>query len=602
MLPVGVLSILTWIVYAQTLGHEFLTNWDDQLYVINNPAIRGMTLANLKAAFSRFYAGNYAPVQIISYMIDYTFWGMNATGYFLSNILLHLCNGVLLYAVLIRASWKRLPAVLATAIFLLHPVQVETVAWISQRKNLLAMFFFLLAFHFYLSYREDRRNLWYYGASLGAFVFALFAKSVAVILPPALLLTDLAFGSERRNRLQLVDKIPYVVAAALAAIITLKSQGEMFTGGMKHSYYGGSPLATFFTMVPVFLRYIRMILWPAHLSAFYEPPIKTFPDTEVVVAGLFLALVLAGTAWLCRHNRQLCLWAGVFVLGLIPVSQVVPLITLMNDRYLYFPLLGAAPGFVFAAGIAIQGLPAGLRTLCATVAILTLTMLPLLSWQRAAVWRNSLTLWSDAARKVPGSELVSFTLGATYHSLGQLDDALSCYKHALSLGPPSRDVLHNISMLYMSRWDFAHAREYVNLLVEKYPDYPGGYNLLGEYRYKTGNLAGAAEAYGTALHLNPGDGDAHRSLGAIRLMMNDPGAAREQYLQALAAGADNADMRYDLATIELQAGRPAEALLQLEAALKLGYNNRHELATGTKLAPLRTMPEFRQLLERYPGP
>src|SRR6266702_2626618 len=154
IIPLLALLAATFAVYWQTLGHEFLLTWDDQKYVTANEAVRGFTLAHLQTAFTTFYIGNYAPLQIISYMADYTLWGLRATGFIFTNILLHALNGLLYYFLVFRLGGRRLWAFLASFIFLLHPVQVESVAWIAQRKNVLAMLFFLISFLLYTAYRR----------------------------------------------------------------------------------------------------------------------------------------------------------------------------------------------------------------------------------------------------------------------------------------------------------------------------------------------------------------------------------------------------------------------------------------------------------------
>jgi hypothetical protein len=151
--PAAILVAVTVAVYIRILGHDFQLFWDDEKYVIANAAVKGFSLEHLRSAFTTNYMGNYAPLHIISYMLDYSLWGMKASGFFLTNIVLHVLNGMLFYALLIRFGFSRLQASFSTFVFLLHPVQVESVAWISERKNLLAMFFFLSGFIAYLSYR-----------------------------------------------------------------------------------------------------------------------------------------------------------------------------------------------------------------------------------------------------------------------------------------------------------------------------------------------------------------------------------------------------------------------------------------------------------------
>lgn len=154
VLPLLLLLALAVITYREIPSHSILINWDDQVYVTGNSAIRGFSLENLQTAFTTYYVGNYAPVQIVSYMLDYTLWGNSPSGYLWANIIYHSICGVLLYFLLLRMGAWKWGAALGTALFLVHPVQVESVAWLSQRKNLLAMLFYLLSFHGYLSYRE----------------------------------------------------------------------------------------------------------------------------------------------------------------------------------------------------------------------------------------------------------------------------------------------------------------------------------------------------------------------------------------------------------------------------------------------------------------
>src|SRR6266702_3945087 len=251
IIPLLALLAATFAVYLQTLGHEFLLTWDDQKYVTQNEAVRGFTPAHLRTAFTTFYIGNYAPLQIVSYMADYTLWGLRASGFIFSNILLHALNGLLYYLLLFRLGGRRLWAFLAAFIFLLHPVQVESAAWIAQRKNVLAMVFFLISFLLYTAYRQPRSEdrgprsgKLYYTGSVAAFLCALLTKSVAVVLPPILLLYDYCLLPKERRRGWLADKTPYVLAEGVVAFLAWTSQ-QAGLGGGRRGYFGGGPFGTF---------------------------------------------------------------------------------------------------------------------------------------------------------------------------------------------------------------------------------------------------------------------------------------------------------------------------------------------------------------------
>jgi hypothetical protein len=400
MLPILILATATCCVYAVTRGHEFIPNWDDYPYVLENWVIRGFGYANFKAAFTGYFVGNYAPVQIISYMVDYLLWGLKPAGYLVTNILCHILNGVLLYLLLLRLRLEPFPAGIAAAIFLLHPVQVETVAWISQRKNLLAMLFFLVALWQYISWREQEgRRFGHYLLSLLALALALLSKSVAVIFPLVILLYDLCFGDGESRRLTLRDKLPYLAVAALVAFLALISQSQE-QGGGRRGFPGGSPVTTLFTMLPVLAAYLGDCLYPHNLSPYYMTLVRKTPDMAVLLAALLVIVLIALGVLLFRRNRRLFFYYAVFFAGLIPVSQIVPLIPLKHDRYLYFPMLGFAglvAELLTASRIRWPGL---YRPLLVVVTLLVL-VLPVLSRRQAEIWQNDLTLWGYAVRVNP---------------------------------------------------------------------------------------------------------------------------------------------------------------------------------------------------------
>ena len=209
-----ILSGVTFALYWQALGHNFLIFWDDNGYVTSNLTIQRVTWENIKTAFTSLYMGNYAPVQILSYMFDYSIWGMRPAGFIFTNILIHTANGILFYYLLTRLSWQRLAACAAALIFLIHPVQVESVVWVSERKNVLSMLFFLLSLIWYIIYREKsgKQQGLLYVSSMIAFILALLTKSVAVVLPLVLIALDFCIAPKRdRKNLKnlLIDTIPF---------------------------------------------------------------------------------------------------------------------------------------------------------------------------------------------------------------------------------------------------------------------------------------------------------------------------------------------------------------------------------------------------------
>jgi tetratricopeptide (TPR) repeat protein len=515
-----ILAAVSLILYGRALGHQFLINWDDRQYVLDNVYIRGITLGNIKNAFTSFYIGNYAPLHLISYMFDYQVWGLKSSGFILTNILLHTLNGLLFYHLLSRLAGERVWTFPAVLIFLLHPVQVESVVWISQRKNLLAMLFFLAALIFYQIFRanSEKYPVRYYFLSLGAFLLAILAKSVVVILPLVLLLLDLNYLVKREWRRLIIDMIPFLIISVVFSLVAVQSQELQFQGG-RTSWHGGSPYATFLTMLTVMVSYLRLLIWPSQLSAFYDVPISTSFDMHTVIPSLVCLLLLAAGVLIYKRKRELFFWYALFFIGLIPVSQVVPIVTLINDRYLYFPMLGAAP---FLALIAFgdaewssfqfnKRTVAGLLVLTAFIGVWTF-----FSFQRVGVWENSATLWGDAAEKSPRIALVHDSYGEGLLEQGKLDDAIVQFKIALNLqgrwdnSKPDQGEMNsranthnNLGTAYGMKWMTDAAIEQFNAAISLNPGFAKAYYNLGNGLMQKGDYGEALRCFETAVRLEP---------------------------------------------------------------------------------------------------
>lgn len=503
------LAMAVIVVYGRILGHDFLNNWDDNVYVTANSSIQGFSVENIRSVFSNYYAGNYAPVQMLSYMLDYTIWELWPGGFLLTNIIIHTLNGLLFYWLLLRLHGERLLAAVGAAIFLLHPVQVESVAWVSQRKNLLAMLFMMLAWLAYIRYRDSaggKSSLAYFVA-LAMFVGSLFSKSASVFLPVALLLYDSCFSAEGL-KVRLLDKVPFLVLAGTASFIAILSQSPEVAGwsgmdfGGRRSWHGGSPWTTLLTMLPVFCRYLRMIVWPSDLSALYAPLLHLTPDSTVLTAALILFVVVLLSWRLYRSNRRLGFWPIFSALAILPVSQIIPLVTLMNDRYLYFPMLGIAA--LGGAGAVALREKASLRVV--VVASLAIIMaLSLVSYQRAGVWKSSRTLWGDAVKKVPGKFDAWEGLGEAYQLSApvSLPEAEYAYSRAYAIYSSGPNNLYNLARVKILQGDDLKGTMLLKKLLKINPQYVMGWAELGDIYFKQHLYREAEHAYKIAESLQP---------------------------------------------------------------------------------------------------
>jgi len=605
-LPLLLVLVATLAVYCRLPGHDFLMNWDDNTYVTANSSVHGFSTENLRAVFSSYYAGNYAPLQMLSYMLDYTVWGLWPGGYLLTNIILHVTNGLLVYRLLLRLHGQRLMTTIATAIFLLHPLQVESVAWISQRKNLLAMLFMLLAWLLYCRSREtEAGSRSCYAAAVVSFLLSLLAKSATVFFPLALLFYEICFasGGKRGRALRL---LPFFLLAGLFSLVAMQSQSPDVTGwsgldhGGRRDWHGGSPWATLLTMLPVFCAYLRLLLWPAGLSAIYDPQIHTSMDGTVLACAALLGF-LAFLAWrLCRIDRRLGYWPLFSLLAILPVSQLVPIITLMNDRYLYFPMIGAAA--LAGAGVSYVDGRLGKRggRLFHAVIVAILLALAVTSHLREAVWQNSRTLWQDAAGKVPARFDVWEGLGEAWQMLSppRPAEAERAYLRAFSLYSSSPNNLYNLATLYVSQGNMVRGEALLQRLLRLRPEHVMGWAALGDIHLARGDYRGAEDAYKRAESLQPEALQVAGKLANLYLVSGELEKARTYYA-GLERSEGDAGAAFGLARTEAAAGDLPGAFLWLEKALQRGYSDVATLQTDRHLEKVRKDPRYEGLMVQY---
>lgn len=600
------LLLLTALTYWELTTHSLLINWDDQAYITHNPAIRGFSFENLKTAFTGYYVGNYAPLHILSYMIDYALWGLNPFGYVIANITYHYISGVILFFLLIRFGFWKWGAFLGAAIFLVHPVQVESVAWISQRKNLLAMLFYLLSFHAYLSYCENDGNShrkWYYVWSVISFSLALLAKSVAVIFPVMLIMYDWLIPPVRRDFKAYRDKIPYFVAAVIFAVVAMISQGGT-NGGGRIEYPPNSLVVLPLSMLPVLVRYLNLLICPlpSLQSIMYFPTLRSEIDFVVMMSFCVLFGLVAVGAYLYRKNQKCMFWYALFFLGLIPVSQIIPLVTMMNDRYLYFPMLGVA-GLVAQLSGYLRG-QVGMKVWGKTLLVLSagiLITLSVASHIRGKVWRNSISLFSDAVAKSPNQTNTWSRLAEGYVASGDLAMAQHYYENAARFGELDADARNNLARIYLMEGEYDKAHKEILWLLRNVIQGKINLLLLGEYYYRIGSYPEAVQYISSYLEAYPQDSLGLYLLGRISVMTGDFAQAREYYFLAAATESASADLFYGIACLESMEGNREKSEQALKKAFERGIKFKNMQQDERCLTGMKEDPRFKEIIRQYIG-
>ncbi|OGU14753.1 MAG: hypothetical protein A2076_18615 [Geobacteraceae bacterium GWC2_53_11] len=608
-----ILFATMYFTYYTCLGHDFV-QWDDFSYVVNNSAAHGFTSENIQQAFSKIFVSNYAPVHIMSYMFDYEVWGMAPRGYILTNLIIHFFNGILFFHICNVIITSRTGAAIAAFIFLFHPVQVESVAWISERKNVLSMFFFLASFYSFIHYRlaENKRRLLII-ASITLYSLALLTKIAAVILPCALLLFDSRFchATHMNIRSRFREYAPYIIISlclVTVAVITQKQdQSGVFAG-----YYAGSGYKTFLTMLTVLPQYLINIFWPQFLSIIYSPPIKEAFDREVIFSVFLIFLIIAEGICLYRRKSQLLFWYGLFFIAFLPVSQIIPLLTVMQDRYCYFPLLGLS-GFVgvMARNCTLQTSGNNFNKLFIFFFIIGMSMLPVLSKTRSQIWNNSITLFETTAKAGIGNRysvannFVEHKLASAYFfeaealsNAGETDRAVDYCLKALSVDPLHYEALVKIGALSLVKEKYTAAYYYLAKLTRNYPRSHIGFYNLGQYYYRVGNLNKSQECYQLALKLNPSYKYAKQGLAAISANRGDYQSAVTIYREIVLSDHENAEDYYVLAGFEAATGNVDASYHYLEDSIDIGFKDIRAIKSNPLLATVINKPKFRQLLAR----
>jgi hypothetical protein len=510
------------------MGHEFVY-WDDVGYVTENVAIRGITAENIKIAFTKSFIGNYAPVHIISYMIDYELWGMSPAGFICTNIVLHFINSVLLYHIFLKFGLHRIGALFAAYIFLAHPIQVESVVWISQRKNVLSMFFFLISLLAFISFRAaNKKATWLYAVILISYSLALLTKIAAVILPVVMLLYDHLHSDGRLLRDKIRGYVPIIAISVLLSGVAIFTQ-RLSQEGAPVVYYGGSGYKTYLTMITVFPQYLMNILWPRYLSIIYGPPVKESVDGIVVISAALIVLLVAEGVILYRRKSQMIFWYVFFFMAFLPVLQIIPLPTIMQDRYCYYPLIGfcGCVGIISGNHLFCAPVTSG-RCITVLMFMVPVLFLPIASRSQTKLWQDSVTLFSETAKKGIGSRygsyenFVEFKLVEVCNRKAEIAMAdgnySAAYKYCrtiLEMHPLHFETLLKMAFLMLNDRHIKAAYKYNQLLIDNYPSRFESHFSIGQYFQVAGEFVKARRAYQKALELNPGFEPALRELNEV---------------------------------------------------------------------------------------
>jgi len=528
--------ILTLIVFLPALSNGFV-DWDDEDTLVKNLNYRGVSLAHLRWMFSTFSMGHYQPLTWLTLALDYSIWGMKPLGYHLTSVLMHAVNAALFYGISLRllesasddaaqdAVGLRWASALGSILFAIHPLRVESVAWATERRDVLSGLFFLAAIGLYLKVvdagEERQRKIYFYALSLAAYSASLLSKASGITLPLVLLLLDIFPLARWRCNLNkaitarnlTLEKIPYFVLAFGFAVVAVIAQRQ--AGALKNlEAYGAARRLGQACYGLVF--YVWKTLLPIHLSPLYETPLQ-LSTGDWLSFGIAGVIVCAVSFLLLRETRLRPLLAGwvyygLLLLPVLGIAQSGP--QLVADRYSYlaclsWTLLGAAGFFYLWRNFR------ALRRILGLGATMLVALLSALTWRQITVWHDSMTLWTHAARLNPEGARTLTNYGAVLMRSGEVEKAMDQYRKALSIVPFYGLAHNNLGSALLSR---------------------GKYDLaIGEYR--------------EAIRLNPNFSQAHYNLGVTLVLAGRPKEAVSEFREALRIDPSFEDARRVLALV-----------------------------------------------------
>lgn len=588
------LTILTAVVYAAVRTHGFL-HFDDNTYVVENGAVRaGLTWEGVKWALTAPYAGNWHPLTWVSHMLDVQFFGMDAGWHHLTNLFLHLASTVLLLRVLIRMTGAVAASTLVAALFALHPLHVESVAWIAERKDVLSTFWWVLTITAYAAYVRQPRA-WRYAIVGLCFALALMSKPMVVTLPFVLLLLDVwplcrwqGAGGASGIWALVKEKSWLFLMAGGASIVTFIVQRQ---AGAVQSL-DRLPLMLRIAGVPVaYVHYLISTVWPVHLAPLYPYP-SSIPWWEGLGA-LAVLVVLSVLAVRSFRSHPYVLVGWCWFLGVLaPVNGLVQVgSALYSDRHTYVAAIGLFIIIAWAVRDWVIARPATSRPVAAG-AVIIVFVLATLSYFQVQHWKDNVTLWEHTVAVTGDNYRGQTNLGFALAQAGDRARAMDAYREALRLNPsyPQAHNYYGLVLAEMGDHDRA-AAEYEQAL-KLLPRFAEASNNLGLTRAEQGQLEGARQAFEAALAANPAFAQARNNLAIVYARQGDYVHATAEFEEVVRQTPASAEAQMNLASALADGGRKQDALAHFETAARLGGDPvRVHQAWGGALMDLGNMPE-----------
>ena len=498
-----IIVVVTLTAFAPSINNGF-TNWDDSGYVTENYIIRDLSATGLKKMFSTYVEGNYHPLTMLSFALDYRAHKLNPEGYHFKNVLLHIVNTLLVFYLIYLLTNSIQISAIASLFFGIHPLHVESVAWISARKDVLYVLFYIASCITYIFYlrREKFKGL-YYGGALALFLFSLLSKGMAVSLPAVLLLID--FATYRKITIRsLFDKIPFIGLSLVFGVVAVIAQSTK--GAIQEISLFPLAARVLFAFYGI-VSYLFRSLVPVKLSAFYPYPKSVSALSPIFyLCPLFVAAAALLSYWTLRYTRVV-VFAGLFFLStVVLVLQLFPVgSAIISDRYTYLPYVGVGLALGYLYHWLMSGNPVRrkqIRTAIIVAFLLFGVVLVRITQVRCEVWKDNLTLWTDVISKYPDATVAYNNRALTYKKEGRHELATADLEIALSINPRDADALCNRGNYYFAKGEYNKALSDLDKSLQA-KSFATGYNSRGAVYFYLSSFDKALEDFNRAIQLKP---------------------------------------------------------------------------------------------------
>lgn len=609
--------------YNGVQDHEFL-NFDDNIYVTNNGHVKnGFSIEGIRWAFGFTGVAYWHPLTWISHMLDCRLFGLSSGAHHLVNLAIHILNALLIYLLINRMTGASYKAAVVALLFAVHPVNVESVSWVAERKNVLSMLFLMAALYYYILYTQEKKG-WIYGIILFFYTFGLLSKPSIVIFPFLLLILDYwplgRFGrGDIYNSVQTVgiffprrvlakifafrksdaavlflEKVPFIILSLISSYLSMISMSK-FQWVIN---YDRIPLdLRIYNLFVSITKYLWKMVWPFDLSIFYSFP-QSIPAAHFILALSFVVLITFAT-FMWRISRP---WLVVgwfwFLIALAPASGIIQagLWPEMANRFMYIPIIGLFLILVWECDARIRGLYSNTLKIILCCAVL-IYFVSLTKFQNI-YFSNSYAVFQRAIEVTGGNSIAYNNFGVALTSLNRIDEAAEYFAKAIALDSKYDDALKNYGLYLFKKGDYITAGSYFSRIITFNPNYVDAYINMGFTEYRLGRPQEAIRHFKKALEIKPNDIEAYYNLSQVyekEALYNEAVTMYEVIIKMKPT--EKGIISYRIAGVYAQQNKLEECIHYLEMSLKHGFDVFGHLKTDERFEAFRETAIYTQLLE-----